>query len=90
MKACAKLSKPKRKIFDSGKQRADGSDVIYSKTKETKKVQILGEKAEVSSSYCAFRIYCEVCKQMSNRQHLTILESRPSQRLTGEKSMSNF
>lgn len=35
-----------RKIFDSGKQRAEGSDVIYSKTRETKKVQILGQKPE--------------------------------------------
>lgn len=27
-----------RKTFDSGKQRATGSDVIYAKTKETQKV----------------------------------------------------
>ena len=46
---CAKTSKKlaNRKIFDSGKQRAEGSDVVYAKTKETKKVQILGQKPEV-------------------------------------------
>ena len=41
--------KSKRKVFDSGRQRAEGSDVIYSKTKETKKIQILGEVPEVNS-----------------------------------------
>ena len=48
-KICKKTAQKGRKIFDSGKQRADGSDVIYSKTKETKKVQVLGQKAEVSN-----------------------------------------
>jgi len=38
-KICKKTAQKGRKIFDSGKQRADGSDVIYSKTKETKKTE---------------------------------------------------
>lgn len=42
-KVCKNITKP-RKIFDSGRQRADGSDVNYKKTKETLKVQIAGEK----------------------------------------------
>ncbi len=46
---CRTSTKSKRKVFDSGRQRADGSDVIYSKTKETKKIQILGEVPEVNS-----------------------------------------
>lgn len=43
---CQKTTVKKRRIFDSGKQRADGSDVVYEKTRETKNVQIFGEKAE--------------------------------------------
>lgn len=35
---CKKTSKKERKVFDSGRQRAEGSDVAYAKTKETKKV----------------------------------------------------
>lgn len=35
---CKKTSKKERKVFDSGRQRAEGSDVVYAKTKETKKV----------------------------------------------------
>jgi hypothetical protein len=46
--ACKKLNNPKRKVFDSGRQRAAGSDVNYVKTKETKKIQIEGEKPRVS------------------------------------------
>ena len=46
---CKTSTKSKRKVFDSGRQRAEGSDVIYSKTKETKKIQILGEVPEVNS-----------------------------------------
>ena len=44
---CKKTSKKERKVFDSGRQRAEGSDVAYAKTKETKKVQVLGEKPDV-------------------------------------------
>lgn len=40
---CKQTTKKQRKIFDSGKQRSEGSDVQYQKTKETKKIQILGE-----------------------------------------------
>lgn len=45
---CKKTSTKARKIFDSGKQRSEGSDVIYQKTKETKKVQVLGEKPDIA------------------------------------------
>lgn len=45
---CKKASSKNRKIFDSGKQRAEGSDVVYSKTRDTKKVQVLGQKPEVA------------------------------------------
>ena len=49
--ACKSNTKSKRKVFDSGRQRAEGSDVIYAKTKETKKIQILGEVPEVNSKH---------------------------------------
>ncbi|CAF0852775.1 unnamed protein product [Brachionus calyciflorus] len=42
-KVCSNITKS-RKIFDSGRQRADGSDVNYKVTKETRRVQIEGEK----------------------------------------------
>lgn len=42
-KVCKNITKP-RKIFDSGRQRADGSDVNYKITRETRRVQIEGEK----------------------------------------------
>lgn len=45
---CKKSSTKARKIFDSGRQRADGSDVTYAKTNETKKVQILGQKPDIA------------------------------------------
>lgn len=45
---CKKASQKGRKIFDSGKQRSEGSDVIYQKTKDTKKVQVLGQKPEIA------------------------------------------
>ncbi|RNA38617.1 zinc finger C2HC domain-containing 1A isoform X1 [Brachionus plicatilis] len=42
-KVCKNITKP-RKMFDSGRQRAQNSDVNYRKTKETLRVQIEGEK----------------------------------------------
>jgi len=36
---CKKIVNKGRKTFDSGRQRATGSDVIYAKTKETQKVE---------------------------------------------------
>ena len=49
--ACVKLATKPKKVFDSGRQRAAGSDVKYEKTKETKKIQIYGEKADVIKFY---------------------------------------
>lgn len=45
---CKKSTSKNRKTFDSGKQRSEGSDVQYKNTKDTKKVQVLGQKPEVA------------------------------------------
>ena len=66
-----KTSKKERKIFDSGKQRAEGSDVIYAKTKETKKVQILGEKPEVIVGFILYVIFLNFTVLMKMLQILS-------------------
>lgn len=69
---CKKTSKKERKVFDSGRQRADGSDVIYSKTRETKKVQVLGEKPDVSPPSSNWREKHEqFVRTVRNARHVT-------------------
>ena len=81
--ACKKLNTSKRKVFDSGRQRAAGSDVNYVKTKETKKIQIEGERPRVR------RI--TKSKRFLKYSHLGLKFFRKHHReITGEKSMNSF
>lgn len=72
--ACKKVSKP-RKIFDSGKQRAEGSDVVYAKTRETKKIQIEGVKTENEPKQSNWREkHNDFIRSVRNARNITLAE----------------